>query len=120
MRLVLRSSSSWRHRQRRGAGLDSVFDNDEENDTGSIDDEQGDMMVGMDMRAARREALEEHRRGNGTTAGPYANTNSNVDSRTRLSRDLEEGFMDDTTSDDEEDDDQGRIRRVQDIRGRIL
>ena len=61
-----------------------------------IDDEEGENMVGMDMDAARREALERRR-------GPAVETLS------RLSRELEEGFMDD--SDEEETEIQGRNRR---------
>ncbi|OJJ43739.1 hypothetical protein ASPZODRAFT_135758 [Penicilliopsis zonata CBS 506.65] len=52
----------------------------------SIYDEEGEIMVGMDMDRARREALERRR----STA---------AETESRLSRDLEEGFMDD--SDDE-------------------
>lgn len=59
----------------------------------SIDDEEGEIMVGMNMDSARREALERRR-------------SSAVDSERRLSRDLEEGFMDD--SDEDEDDERGR------------
>jgi hypothetical protein len=54
----------------------------------SIDDEEGEIMVGMNMNSARREALERRR----STA---------AEAEGRLSRDLEEGFMDD--SDDEVD-----------------
>jgi hypothetical protein len=58
-----------------------------EHDTISIDDDEGEILVGMEMDAARREALE-RRRGSVSEA------------EGRLSRDLEEGFMDDS---DEED-----------------
>lgn len=58
-----------------------------DHDTISIDDEEGEILVGMDIDAARREALE-RRRG------------SVAEAEGRLSRDLEEGFMDDS---DEED-----------------
>jgi hypothetical protein len=58
-----------------------------DHDTISIDDEEGEILVGMDMDAARREALERRRGSVGEAEG-------------RLSRDLEEGFMDDS---DEED-----------------
>jgi len=74
MRLFL--PSAWR----RGANLD-------EHDNISIDDEEGELMTGMTMEAARREALEQRRA-------------LTVDSTSRLGRDLEEGFMDDS---DEED-----------------
>lgn len=58
-----------------------------DNDNISIDEEQGELMVGMDMDARRREALERRRSGALETEG-------------RLSRELEEGFMDE--SDEEE------------------
>lgn len=57
------------------------------NDSISIFDEEGENMAEMDMSSTRREALESRRSLN--------------DSQARLSRDLEEGFMDD--SDDEDD-----------------
>ncbi|KXG51189.1 uncharacterized protein PGRI_067610 [Penicillium griseofulvum] len=58
-----------------------------EHDTISIDDEEGEILVGMDRDSARRGALEERRH---DTLG---------ETESRLSRDLEQGFMDD--SDDE-------------------
>ncbi|KAF7162255.1 hypothetical protein CNMCM5623_007650 [Aspergillus felis] len=61
---------------------------DGQHDNISIFDEEGEIMVGMDMDPSRREALERRR---DTTA----------DATSRLSRDLEQGFMDD--SDDEGD-----------------
>ncbi|KAJ5099184.1 hypothetical protein N7532_006185 [Penicillium argentinense] len=78
MRLFL--PSSWR----RGANI-------EDHDNISIDDEEGELMTGMNMDAARREALEQRR--------------STAESQSRLSRELEEGFMDD--SDDEDNDGRG-------------
>jgi hypothetical protein len=57
----------------------------------SIYDEEGETMVGMDMDPARRAALERRR----STTG---------DSQARLSRDLEEGFMDESEDDEEERD----------------
>lgn len=51
-----------------------------------IDQDEGELMIGMDMDAGRREALERRR-----SVAPEAED--------RLGRDLEEGFMDD--SDDE-------------------
>ncbi|PLN79242.1 hypothetical protein BDW42DRAFT_195320 [Aspergillus taichungensis] len=63
------------------------------NDNISILDEEGELMVGMDMGPGRREALERGR-------------HSPADTDMRLSRDLEEGFMDD--SDDEGDPRGGR------------
>lgn len=58
------------------------------NDNVSIYDEEGEIMVGMNMDPARREALERRR-------------SNAVEPESRLSRDLEEGFMDD--SDEEAD-----------------
>jgi hypothetical protein len=55
-----------------------------DNDNISIDEEEGELMVGMDMDARRREALERRR----------------APEEGRLSRELEEGFMDE--SDEEE------------------
>ncbi|RHZ51890.1 uncharacterized protein CDV56_107123 [Aspergillus thermomutatus] len=70
---------------------------DEQHDNISIFDEEGEIMVGMDMDPSRREALERRR-------------NTTADAGSRLSRDLEQGFMDDS---DDEGDDQGhsRVRR---------
>lgn len=56
-----------------------------DNDNISIDEEEGELMVGMDMDARRREALERRRA---------------PETEGRLSRELEEGFMDE--SDEEE------------------
>ncbi|GIK06490.1 hypothetical protein Aspvir_002140 [Aspergillus viridinutans] len=67
---------------------------DGQHDNISIFDEEGEIMVGMDMDPSRREALERRR---DTTA----------DTSSRLSRDLEQGFMDDS---DDEGDDQGHSR----------
>lgn len=58
-----------------------------DHDNISIDEDEGELMIGMNMDAERREALERRR----STA---------AEAESRLSRDLEEGFMDD--SDDEE------------------
>lgn len=57
-----------------------------DHDNVSIDDDEGELMVGMNMDAARREALERRR----STA---------AETESRLGRELEEGFMDE--SDDE-------------------
>ncbi|KAJ5658022.1 uncharacterized protein N7484_001671 [Penicillium longicatenatum] len=70
--------SSWR----RGAHLD-----DHENI--DIDDDEGELMIGMGMDAARREALNRHR-------------NTAADTQSRLSRELEEGFMDDSDNESTE------------------
>ena len=59
---------------------------EEQNDNVSIYDEEGEIMVGMNMDPARREALERRR-------------SSAVEAESRLSRDLEEGFMDDSDED---------------------
>lgn len=60
---------------------------DDQEDAISIYDEEGETMVGMNLDAARREALDRRR--------------STSEAQIRLSRDLEEGFMD--ASDDEEE-----------------
>lgn len=99
MRVFLPSTWSWswwgRGRRRGGesaAGAGAPTPNSateeqeqEQNDNVSIFDEEGEIMVGMNVDAARREAIERGRHG---------------ESGGRLSRDLEEGFMDD--SEDEE------------------
>ncbi|KAE8145308.1 hypothetical protein BDV25DRAFT_164964 [Aspergillus avenaceus] len=69
---------------------------DDHHDNVSIFDEEGEIMMGMDMDPARREVLERHR----STA---------AEAESRLSRELEEGFMDD--SDEESDNRQNsRVR----------
>jgi hypothetical protein len=68
--------SSWR----RGAHI-------ADHDNISIDEEEGEALVGMNMDAVRRGALEQ-RQDTGTE---------------RLGRDLEEGFMDDSDSEDRRD-----------------
>ena len=60
-----------------------------DHDNISIDDEEGEIMIGMNMDAARRAALERRR-------------STVADTESRLSRELEEGFMDE--SDEEEGD----------------
>ncbi|PWY83034.1 hypothetical protein BO70DRAFT_361972 [Aspergillus heteromorphus CBS 117.55] len=67
---------------------------DDPSDNISIYDEEGEIMVGMDMDPSRREALE--RRRSSISAG----------AESRLSRELEAGFMDD--SDEEGDRPQSR------------
>ncbi|CDM37603.1 hypothetical protein DTO013E5_7622 [Penicillium roqueforti] len=67
-----------------------------DHDTISIDDEEGEILVGMDRDSMRRGALEQQRRDTG------AETDS------RLSRDLEEGFIDD--SDEEGSEGHGNVR----------
>lgn len=61
---------------------------DDHHDNVSIYDEEGEIMVGMNTDQARREASEGQR---STAAGTEG----------RLSRDLEEGFMDDSDDDGE-------------------
>ncbi|KAL4976163.1 hypothetical protein BDW66DRAFT_135761 [Aspergillus desertorum] len=68
--------SSWRQQAH-------IFD---PNDNISILDEEGEIMVGMDINSTHREALERRR-------------STVAEDEGRLSRELEEGFMDD--SDDE-------------------
>ncbi|OCK80279.1 hypothetical protein K432DRAFT_48480 [Lepidopterella palustris CBS 459.81] len=76
--------TSWRHRHR--AVVDGSY-GVEHTDDELFDDEEGEGMVGFDIDERRREALERRRSAVG-------------DEDRRLSRDLEEGFKDD--SDDEE------------------
>lgn len=96
MRLVLRSR--WRRNTDTHADADADADADggrgHSHDTISIGDEEGENMVGMHMDPARRRALE--RRWNSG-----AQHRAGVEAEGRLSRDLEEGFMDD--SDEEEE-----------------
>lgn len=69
----------------------------EEDDGISIFDEEGETMVGMEIDPARRAALEQRR----SLAGDYRHEDDGGH-HVRLSRELEEGFMDD--SDDGDDD----------------
>jgi hypothetical protein len=71
---------------RRGARL-----NADPGDAISIYDEEGEIMVGMDIDPSRREALERRR-------------SLASESQVRLSRELEEGFMDDSEEESEERD----------------
>ncbi|CRG88766.1 hypothetical protein PISL3812_05800 [Talaromyces islandicus] len=80
--------SSWGLRRR---GMEDMEDN---HDAISIYEEEGEHMTAMNVDAARREALETRR--------------STSEAQVRLSRDLEEGFMDD--SDDEEEQREERRR----------
>ncbi|PYH48271.1 uncharacterized protein BP01DRAFT_354121 [Aspergillus saccharolyticus JOP 1030-1] len=70
----------------------------DQNDNISIYDEEGEIMVGMDMDIERRGALERQR-------------NSVVDSGRRLSRELEAGFMDDSDEEEEEHRSQSQAHR---------
>ncbi|PYI23283.1 hypothetical protein BO86DRAFT_390460 [Aspergillus japonicus CBS 114.51] len=60
----------------------------DQDDNISIYDEEGEIMVGMDMDVERRGALERQR-------------SAVIDSGRRLSRELEAGFMDDSEDEDE-------------------
>ncbi|KAJ5598316.1 hypothetical protein N7537_008400 [Penicillium hordei] len=71
-----------------------------DHDTESIDDEEGEILVGMDMDSVRRGTLEQQRRDN------------LADTESRLSRDLEEGFMDDSDSEGSERSGHGRRGRL--------
>ncbi|KAK2766633.1 hypothetical protein FQN54_005944 [Arachnomyces sp. PD_36] len=80
--------SSWRQRAQ-------FVDGHGDDDGRSVfDEEEGEGMVGFDMDPARREALERTRGGAAESEG-------------RLSRELEQGFMDDS---DEEDNGRGQSR----------
>ncbi|KAL4818207.1 hypothetical protein BDW67DRAFT_157492 [Aspergillus spinulosporus] len=67
------------------------------NDNISILDEEGEIMVGMNMDSAHREALERRR-------------NTVAEDEGRLSRELEEGFMDDSDEEINQDNWTGRHR----------
>ncbi|CAI7575872.1 hypothetical protein PENPOL_c022G06029 [Penicillium polonicum] len=71
-----------------------------DHDTESIGDEEGEILVGMDMDSVRRGTLEQQRRDN------------LADTESRLSRDLEEGFMDDSDSEGSERSGHGRGGRL--------
>ncbi|KAI9882938.1 MAG: Processing alpha glucosidase I [Watsoniomyces obsoletus] len=79
------AADSWPSRARRGSLSDSDDDSDE--DDGIFDPEDGEHLVGVAMDARRREALESRR--------------SDVSNgECRLSRDLEEGFRDDSSDEE--------------------
>lgn len=63
---------------------------EDNHDAISIYEEEGEHMAAMDITVARREALERRR---STTS----------EAQERLSRDLEEGFMDDSSDEEEEE-----------------
>jgi hypothetical protein len=65
-------------------------------------DEDGETMVGMDLDPIRRAALEQRR----SLAGELYHTDDGAH-QVRLSRELEEGFMDDS-SDSGDEDESGR------------
>ncbi|KAH0542404.1 hypothetical protein FGG08_003159 [Glutinoglossum americanum] len=85
----------------RGAGDDDGGSVGSGGSSSLFDDEDGEDMVGFVVDERRREALE-RRRGDGEAAG-------------RLSRDLEEGFRDDSSSEEGEEEEEGeggsRVRR---------
>lgn len=100
--------ATWWAWRRRGRGVDGHDNDDEEQagertqtDSGSIYEEEGEVMmgIGMEIGAERREALERSRSRMGIQG-----------SEGRLSRELEEGFMDDSESDDGEGRGRGRGR----------
>lgn len=93
MRLFL--PSSWRSGARLVEGHHHRHDT---TDGDSILNEEGETMVGMSIDPARREALERRR----STAG---------EAETRLSRELEEGFMDDSEDEDAEREGRGGSQR---------
>ncbi|PGH06608.1 hypothetical protein GX51_02235 [Blastomyces parvus] len=97
--------SSWRQRQIFGVqnGGGSVFD-----------DEEGEDMVGFEIDESRREALDQRRRSGGNNNNHNHSDRGSVDTDRRLSRDLEEGFMDD--SDDEDEAGGGDERRARVVR----
>jgi len=70
--------SSWRRRLAEG-----------QDDSSSLFDEEGEGMVGFEMDPSRREALDRRR-------------SSAIEIEGRLSRELEEGFMDDSDGDEDE------------------
>ncbi|CAP80059.1 hypothetical protein E8E15_007627 [Penicillium rubens] len=71
-----------------------------DHDNISIDDEEGENMVGMNMDSDRRGALEQRRR------------DTLAETEGRLSRDLEEGFMDDSDEEGDEEPRNGRAGRL--------
>jgi len=101
----------WRRRRQRGGRDGPTSDNDDEDGSGDDgfsvfdDEEDGETMVGMNIDPVRRAALEQRR----SFVGDFQHDDG--DSRqVRLSRELEEGFMDDSGSDQEEDGDRYRRR----------
>lgn len=74
--------SSWRRRQASDDYRESLI-----SDEGLFEEEEGENMVGFDVDESRRAALERRR--------------SSTDTDRRLSRDLEEGFKDDSEEEEE-------------------
>ena len=75
-----------------------MADNQNDDNDSDIFDEEGELMVSMNVDAAQRQALERRQAAADAPAG----------SESRLSRDLEEGFMDD--SEEEVEGREGRRR----------
>lgn len=73
--------SSWRHRQAPNDYQQSLA-----SDEGLFEEEEGERLVGFDVNDTRRGALE--------------HGNNSADTERRLSRDLEEGFRDDSEDED--------------------
>ncbi|KAJ5173927.1 uncharacterized protein N7500_001858 [Penicillium coprophilum] len=71
-----------------------------DHDTIGIDDEEGETLVGMDMDSVRRGALDQRR------------NDAITETESRLSRDLEQGFMDDSDDEGSEGHRNGRGGRV--------
>jgi hypothetical protein len=86
--------SSWR----RGPGAAGGQYGNGDSDGSLFDEEEGEGMVGFEIDSARREALDRRRSSGG-------------DEQRRLSRELEEGFRDE--SDDEEHEDESVLRTQQ-------
>ena len=86
-----------------GSRVHADDDPDDDSDGSFESASEGERMVGVAVDGRRREALEQQR-GSGDVVGG---------SQRRLSRDLEEGFRDDSSEDDDVDDDKDRstIRR---------
>ena len=78
-----------------------MADNQNDDNDSDIFDEEGELMVSMNVDAARRQALERRQAAAAAADAPAG-------SESRLSRDLEEGFMDD--SEEEVEGREGRRR----------
>ena len=90
--------SSWRGSRIPGISrYDSTAIGDEDDDGGLYDDEEGEGLVGLDIDDLSRDAL---------TLGAHG-----LDTQDRLSRDLEEGFRDDSDDEASEAHSEGRHQR---------
>lgn len=113
MKTVIPSVWALRNRGRSGRDQDRRHSaSSSEDDGGLFDEESGEAMVGFDMDSRRRGG--ERRRvgglgirdtGEGNAINAAVNDARHADeaSTRRLSRDLEEGFRDDSASDDSEE-----------------